>query len=73
MSYRQRRDYENCQRMIFPGVGEYDTPRLMPEDPKVDRWIPYNYAKTEIIQAYARKEYLKQLRKKGRSSRKAKS
>ena len=29
--------------------------------------------KREIIQAYARKEYLKQLRKKGRSSRKAKS
>lgn len=48
MNYRQRRDYENCQRMIFPGEGQYQIPKLFPDDPRVERWIPYNYAKKEM-------------------------
>ena len=46
MSYRQIRDYENLNRAIFEGVGEYDIPAIEPDSPEVDNWIGFNFAKT---------------------------
>lgn len=45
MSYRQQRDYENLNKAIFDGVGEYDIPVIEPDNPQVDNWISFNYAK----------------------------
>ena len=45
MAYRQQRDYENLTRAIFDGVGEYGIPVIDPDNPKVDNWISFNYAK----------------------------
>ena len=45
MSYRQQRDYENLNKAIFDGVGEYDIPVIEPDSPQVDNWISFNYAK----------------------------
>ena len=46
MNYRETRDYENLQRRIFDGVGEYDIPQLAPEHFGGDcKFIPFNYAK----------------------------
>ena len=42
--YRSTRDYENLQRAMFEGVGEYGIPILRPDDPDVDNWIGFNYA-----------------------------
>ena len=46
MIYRQGRNYENLNRVIFDGTGEYDTPRLLPTEIKADSFIGFNYAKT---------------------------
>lgn len=46
MSYRQIRDYENLNRAIFEGVGEYGIPAIEPDSPEVDNWIGFNFAKT---------------------------
>lgn len=46
MSYRQIRDYENLNRAIFDGVGEYGIPAIEPDSPEVDNWIGFNFAKT---------------------------
>ena len=43
--YRQQRDYENLNKMIFRGVGDYDIPAIRPDNPPVDNWISFNYAK----------------------------
>ena len=32
MNYRETRNYENCQKEIFPGVGRYDMPQIAPDD-----------------------------------------
>lgn len=45
MSYRQQRDYENLNKAIFDGVGEFDFPMIEPDDPPVDNWISFNYAR----------------------------
>ena len=45
MSYRQQRDYENLNKAIFPGVGECGVPEIAPDDPQVDNWIGFNYAR----------------------------
>ena len=45
MSYRQQQDYENLNKAIFDGVGEYDIPVIEPDSPQVDNWISFNYAK----------------------------
>ena len=43
--YRQQRDYENLTRVVFKGAGEYNIPIIKPDDPTVDNWIGFNYAK----------------------------
>lgn len=41
-------NFENCEKIIFEGVGKYNIPIILPE--KIDirhiDWIPFNYAKT---------------------------
>ena len=46
MIYRQERNYENLNKVVFDGAGEYDTPRLLPININADRFIGFNYAKT---------------------------
>lgn len=43
--YRQQRNYENLNKRIFPGVGEYDIPVLKSAVFKVDNWISFNFAR----------------------------
>lgn len=48
MTYRQQRNYENLQKRIFDGVGEYGIPQLFPvenEECEVSNWISFNYAR----------------------------
>lgn len=45
-NYRQTRNYENLQRRIFSGVGNYDIPQIMPVDYEGScEFISFNYAK----------------------------
>lgn len=44
--YRSQKNYENLQRMIFDGVGEYQIPQIKPTTYKESEFIPFNYAKT---------------------------
>jgi len=47
--YRQGRNYENLNKVIYSGVGEYDMPKLFPvtlEQCKADSYIGFNYAKS---------------------------
>ena len=46
MIYRQGRNYENLNRVIFDGTGIYDIPRLRPVDTAADSFIGFNYAKS---------------------------
>lgn len=43
--YRKTRNYENLNRCIFPGVGDYDIPALKPVHCTADTWIGFNYAR----------------------------
>lgn len=44
--YRSMRKYENLQKVIFEGVGEYDIPALRPvRDCHIENWIGFNFAK----------------------------
>lgn len=44
--YKTQRNYENLQRAMFPGVGEYGIPALEPvRECEVENWIGFNYAK----------------------------
>lgn len=43
--YRQSRNYENLNKRIFDGVGEYDIPALKSAVFTVDNWISFNFAK----------------------------
>ena len=47
-AYRQTRGYENCQKVIYDGVGEYNIPVIEPVNniPKCEGWIEYNKAAT---------------------------
>lgn len=45
MTYKQQRDYENTNRAIFDGVGEFDIPAIRGDNPTVDNWISFNYAR----------------------------
>lgn len=40
------RNYENCNKAIFPGVGKYGIPVIRPEKYKECDWIGINYAKS---------------------------
>lgn len=44
--YRQMRNYENLNKAMFPGVGEFDIPQLPRVDIVADEFIGFNYAKT---------------------------
>ena len=44
--YRQQRNYENLNKRIFQGVGEYDIPALKSAVLSVDNWISFNFAKS---------------------------
>lgn len=44
--YRNTKNYENLQRIIFDGVGEYQIPEIEPTSYKGSEFIPFNYAKT---------------------------
>ena len=41
--YRSQKNYENLQRMIFDGVGEYGIPEIQPTSYKECDFIPFNY------------------------------
>ena len=44
--YRQQRNYENLNKAIFDGVGEFGIPEIRPvHDVDVAHWISFNYAK----------------------------
>lgn len=46
-NYRNRRNYENLERQIFGGVGEYGIPQIEPVTYEGGcDWIGFNYAKT---------------------------
>ena len=46
-NYRNRRNYENLERRIFDGVGEYGIPQIEPVTYEGGcDWIGFNYAKT---------------------------
>lgn len=45
-SYKYTRNWENQQKGIFDGVGEYDIPVIEPEEYHHVDWIPFNKAKT---------------------------
>ena len=45
-SYRNTRNYENLQKAMFWGAGEYDIPVLTPvKSIDVEKWVTFNYAK----------------------------
>lgn len=44
--YRQSRNYENLNKAIFPGVGAYGIPAILPTACEVDNWISFNFART---------------------------
>ena len=46
MIYRQGRNYENLNKMIYRGTGKFDTPRIVPEACNADSFIGFNYAKS---------------------------
>lgn len=45
--YRQEKNYENLQKRIFAGVGEYGIPQIYPAHYKECDWIGFNYARSE--------------------------
>ena len=47
-AYRQTRGYENCQKVIYEGAGEYNIPELLPVNniSGLDGWISWNKAAT---------------------------
>lgn len=45
--YRQQRNYENLNLMIYEGVGRYNVPQIQPiYDFHVDNWISFNFVRT---------------------------
>lgn len=45
-NYKYTRNWENQQKAIFDGVGEYDIPVIQPEEYHHVNWIPFNKAKS---------------------------
>ena len=43
--YKTQRNYENLNKALFNGVGEYGIPVIQPADFRADNWIGFNYAK----------------------------
>lgn len=46
MSYKATRNWENANKMIFEGYGEYEIPGIAPVYEVPDSWISFNYART---------------------------
>lgn len=44
-NYKYTRNWENQQKAIFDGVGEYDIPVIQPEEYHHVNWIPYYLVK----------------------------
>lgn len=44
--YKEMKNYENQQKMIFDGTGEYGIPVIEPEEYVRCEFIPFNYAKS---------------------------
>lgn len=44
--YKAQRNYENVQRMLFDGVGQYDVPEIGPTQFDNAEFIGFNYAKS---------------------------
>lgn len=44
--YREKKNYENLQKMIFDGVGQYQVPEIQPTSYKKCDFMPFNYAKS---------------------------
>ena len=44
--YREQRNYENAQRMLFDGVGQYAIPEIEPTQFDNAEFIGFNYAKS---------------------------
>ena len=45
--YRQTKNYENLQKRIFDGVGQYGIPQIKPVRYKECEWLGFNYARSE--------------------------
>ena len=47
--YKMTRNYQNQQRVVFPGAGDFDIPKLWNSHADIEglRWVPFNYAKNE--------------------------
>lgn len=43
--YKTQRNYENLNKAIFDGTGQYGIPVIQATDYKADNWIGFNYAK----------------------------
>ena len=43
--YRTQRNYENVQRMLFNGIGEYDIPQIESIQFNNAEFIGFNYAR----------------------------
>lgn len=45
-NYRYTRNWENAEKAIFDGVGEYDIPQIKPESYHSVNWISFNQVRT---------------------------
>lgn len=43
--YKTQRNYENLNKALFDGTGQYGIPVIQAADYKADNWIGFNYAK----------------------------
>ena len=43
--YRSTQNYENQQKMLFDGVGEYEIPQIEPTSYNPCEFLSFNYAK----------------------------
>ena len=46
MSYKSQRNYENAQRILFDGIGQYEIPEIEPTQFENAEFIGFNYAKS---------------------------
>lgn len=45
--YKLSRNYENAEKVLYVGIGKYDTPVIVPHEEEIDveNWIGFNYAR----------------------------
>lgn len=44
--YKTQRNYENAQRMLFDGIGQYEIPEIEPVQFESAEFIGFNYVKS---------------------------